>query len=131
MSEGKIPAELRYTKSHEWVRVEDDRVTVGITDHAQSELTDIVFVDLAAKGRSVEAGSTVLVLESVKTVADVYAPAPGTVEDVNPELKPHPELVNQDPYGKGWIFRLKLAGPFDPAKLLSADDYRTFLASGG
>ncbi|MGA9839771.1 MAG: glycine cleavage system protein GcvH [Thermoplasmata archaeon] len=129
MSEGKVPEELRYTKSHEWVRVEGDIATVGITDHAQSELTDIVFVDLAATGRSVAAGATVLVLESVKTVADVYAPAAGTVAEVNPELKPHPELVNQDPYGKGWIFRLRLSGALDPAGFLSADGYRAFLAS--
>ena len=129
MTEGVVPPELRYTKSHEWVRIEGDRATVGITDHAQSELTDIVFVDLAVTGKSVAAGATVLVLESVKTVADVYAPVAGTVAEVNAELKAHPELINQDPYGRGWIFRLKLAGPADPAQFLSADGYRAFLAS--
>jgi glycine cleavage system H protein len=131
MTEGKIPGELRYTKSHEWVRIEGSEATVGITDHAQSELTDIVFVDLSAKGKTVAAGATVLVLESVKTVADVYAPGAGTVADVNPDLKSHPELINQDPYGKGWIFRLHLAGAFDPAGSLSADEYRAFVAGGG
>ena len=130
MNEGKIPTELRYTKSHEWVRLEGDVATIGITDHAQSELTDIVFVDLSAQGKTVAAGATVLVLESVKTVADVYAPVAGTVTFVNVDLKAHPELVNQDPYGKGWIFRMKFSEPVDPATFLSADDYRAFVASG-
>jgi len=131
MSEGNIPDQLRYTKSHEWVRVEGDVATVGITDHAQSELTDIVFVDPAAQGKTVAAGGSVLVLESVKTVADVYAPGPGTVTEVNPELKGHPELVNQDPYGRGWLFRLRLSAPVAADALLTADAYRAFLASGG
>jgi glycine cleavage system H protein len=131
MTEGNIPDQLRYTKSHEWIRVEGDVATVGITDHAQSELTDIVFVDPAAQGKTVAAGGSVLVLESVKTVADVYAPGPGTVTEVNPELTGHPELVNQDPYGRGWIFRLKLSQPIAADVLLSADGYRAFLASGG
>jgi glycine cleavage system H protein len=131
MTEEKVPDDRQYTKSHEWVRIEGDRVTVGITDHAQSELTDIVFVDLGAQGKTVAAGVSVLVLESVKTVADVYAPGAGSVTDVNSELKPHPELINQDPYGRGWIFRMQLSAPIDPATLLSADAYRAFVASGG
>ena len=131
MTEGNIPDQLRNTKSHEWVRVEGDVATIVITDHAQSELTDIVFVDPAAQGKTVSAGGSVLVLESVKTVADVYAPGPGTVTEVNPELKGHPELVNQDPYGRGWIFRLKLAQPIAGEVLLTADAYRAFVASGG
>jgi glycine cleavage system H protein len=131
MTEGNIPDDRRYTKSHEWVRVEGDVATVGITDHAQSELTDIVFVDPAAQGKTVAAGGSVLVLESVKTVADVYAPGPGVVAEVNPELKGHPELVNQDPYGRGWLFRVKLSGPVDESGLLTADAYRAFVASGG
>ena len=131
MSEGTIPGELRYTKSHEWVRLEGDVMTVGVTDHAQSELTDIVYVDLNLKTKSVSAGATVLVLESVKTVADVYAPATGTVTDVNTELKPHPEYINRFPYAEGWIFRLKLAAPPEPGTLLSAEEYRAFVASGG
>ena len=130
MTDDKIPADRRYTKSHEWVRVEGDSATVGITDHAQSELTDIVFVDPAGEGKTVARGASVLVLESVKTVADVYAPAAGTVVQVNPDLKGHPELVNQDPYGRGWIFKLKLAEPVPEADLLDADGYRAFLASG-
>jgi glycine cleavage system H protein len=131
MSEGNVPADLRYTKSHEWVRVDGDVATVGITDHAQSELTDIVFVDPAAQGKTLTAGGSALVLESVKTVADVYAPGPGVVTEVNPELKAHPELVNQDPYGKGWLFRIKLSQPIADDALLSADAYRAFLATGG
>lgn len=130
MTEEKLPKELRYTKTHEWVRVEGPRATVGITDHAQSQLTDIVFVDLPSTGKVVAKGASVLVLESVKTVADVYAPGPGTVAEANTELKSHPELVNQDPYGRGWLFRLTLSAPIDDAELLSADGYAAHVASG-
>ena len=126
MTASKIPPELRYAKTHEWVRVEGQRATVGITDHAQSELTDIVFVDLPPVGKSVEVGKVVLSLESVKTVSDVYAPGAGRVVEVNGDLKAHPELVNQDPYGRGWLFRLELAGGVDPA-LLDADGYRRMI----
>lgn len=129
MTESKVPNELFYTKTHEWVRLEGDSATVGITDHAQSELTDIVFVDLPAEGKAVTKGGGVLVLESVKTVADVYAPSSGTVSAANGELKAHPELVNQDPYGKGWLYRLKLTGPLDPSELLSPDAYRAEIAA--
>jgi len=130
MSEEKVPNELRYTKSHEWVKVDGDVATVGVTDHAQAALTDIVFVDLPATGKAVAPGGSVLVLESVKTVADVYAPGSGTVTEANAELKAHPELVNQDPYGKGWLYRLKLSAPIAAGELMSADDYRAFVASG-
>jgi glycine cleavage system H protein len=130
MDAEKVPPELRYTKTHEWVRVEGDRVTVGITDHAQAQLTDIVFVDLPAVGKPVAAAGNVLVLESVKTVADVYAPGEGTVAEVNGDLKGQPGLVNQDPYGKGWLFRLHLTKPIDPTTLLDAAGYTTFVASG-
>ena len=128
--ESKVPEGLLYTKSHEWVRVEGDSATVGITDHAQAELTDIVFVDLPAEGKSVTKAGGVLTLESVKTVSDVYAPANGTVSAVNAELKGHPEYVNQDPYGKGWLFRMTLAGPIDPKELLDPAGYKAQLASG-
>jgi glycine cleavage system H protein len=130
MTEAKIPPELRYTKSHEWVRVEGDTLIVGITDHAQAELTDIVYVDLNLKSKEVKAGTTVLVLESVKTVADIYAPADGTVTAVNTELKPHPDFVNRYPYAEGWIFKLKPAGSFSVDSLLTAEQYRDFVASG-
>lgn len=129
MKESKVPEELRYAKSHEWVRVEGESATVGVTDHAQAELTDIVFVNLPAPGKTVAAGGVVLALESVKTVADVYAPMAGTVTEVNPDLKTHPELVNQDPYGRGWLFRLRVSGP-PAADLLDAAGYRAFVASG-
>ena len=129
MSETKVPDDRWYTKSHEWVRIDGDTATVGVTDHAQAELTDIVFVDLPAAGKAVAKGGSVLVLESVKTVADVYAPGTGTVVEANPELKSHPELVNQDPYGKGWLFRLKFSGPVDTHDLLNAEAYRAHLAA--
>jgi glycine cleavage system H protein len=130
MSEGTIPAELRYTKSHEWVRTDGDVLTVGITDHAQSELTDIVYVDLNLKSKSVAAGVVVLVLESVKTVADLFAPVGGEITEVNAELKPHPDYVNRFPYAEGWIFRMKPSGPVAPGALLTAEEYRAFLATG-
>jgi glycine cleavage system H protein len=129
MSEGNIPNDRRYTKSHEWVLTSDHEVTVGITDHAQSELTDIVFVDLPKVGAAVQAGRAVLVLESVKTVADVYAPVDGTVAAVNTDLKSHPELINQDPYGKGWLVRLTASGSVDPSRLLDAEGYRASLSA--
>jgi len=128
MSETKVPEGLRYAKSHEWVRVEGDTVTVGITDHAQAQLTDIVFADLPAAGKAAKGGTPVMVLESVKTVADIYAPGDGTVVDSNADLKSHPEYVNQDPYGKGWLYRFRLTGPLDPA-LLDPAGYRAFLAT--
>ena len=124
MSETKVPEDVRYTKTHEWVRVEGNVATVGITDFAQSQLTDIVYVDLPAAGKPVTKGGSVLVLESVKTVSDVYAPGDGTVESANTELKAHPELVNHDPYGKGWLYKLKLSGPIDASGLLTPAAYR-------
>lgn len=130
METSKIPAELRYTKTHEWVRVEGSTATVGITDHAQAQLTDIVFVDLPAVGKAVARGASALVLESVKTVADIYAPGDGAIAAVNGELKSHPELVNQDPYGRGWLVKVALAAPLDEAGLLSADAYRQQLERG-
>ena len=110
------------------MKVDGSTATVGVTDHAQAQLTDIVFVDLPAAGKAVTKGGSVLVLESVKTVADVYAPGTGTVAEANAELKAHPEYVNHDPYGKGWLY--KLAGAVDASELMSADQYRAFVASG-
>lgn len=129
MSGDAVPDDRRYTKSHEWVRVENGEVVLGITDHAQAELTDIVFVDLPAAGKAVAAGAPVLVLESVKTVADVYAPTSGTVVAVNAELAKHPELVNREPYGAGWLVRIKPTGAFDPSALLDAAGYRASIGS--
>ena len=129
MTASNVPEDRRYTREHEWVREEGAELIVGITDHAPGELTDIVFVDLPAVGRETKAGAGVLVLESVKTVADVYAPVDGTVSAVNDQLKSHPELVNQSPYGNGWLVRIHPAQPFDPAGFLDAAGYRATLAT--
>ena len=121
----KIPADLRYAKSHEWVRVAGEIVTVGITDHAQHELTDIVFVELPEIGRTLKAGETCAVVESVKTASDVYSPVSGEVIEINPALAKKPALVNDEPYDGGWFFKLRLSGPAEVSALLSADQYRT------
>jgi glycine cleavage system H protein len=127
---GTTPPELRYTKSHEWVRVEGAEAVVGITDHAQQQLTDIVFVDLPKLGAEAKAGASVLVLESVKTVADVYAPVTGAVVAVNDALKAHPDLVNRSPYGDGWLLRLRISAGADLPGTMSAAEYEAFAASG-
>lgn len=119
-----VPADLRYAKSHEWVRVESDTATVGITDHAQHELTDVVFVELPAVGRQVKAGEACAVVESVKTASDVYAPVSGEVVAVNDAVAGNPALVNSDPFGEGWFFKLKLGKPDELAALLNAAAYR-------
>ena len=122
----KIPADLKYAKTHEWVRLAGDLATVGITDHAQHELTDIVFVELPEKGRSVKAGEACAVVESVKTASDIYSPVAGQVVDVNPTAVKDPALVNSDPYGEGWLFRVKVSGP--EQGLLSAAEYQAQVA---
>jgi len=120
-----IPADLKYTKEHEWVRIEGDNATFGISDHAQEALGDIVFVELPEIGRTLDAGEAFAVVESVKAVSDVYAPAAGEVIEVNEALESEPELVNTDPYGNGWIARVRMSGEL--AELLSDDEYVTFL----
>ncbi|MCL4324712.1 MAG: glycine cleavage system protein GcvH [Candidatus Thermoplasmatota archaeon] len=122
----QVPEKLLYTASHEWVKVEGKTLTVGITDHAQAELTDIVFVELPKVGMKLEEGKVAGVLESVKTVADIFAPAAGTISSVNESLKTKPELVNKEPYGGGWIFTLEADQV--PATLLSADKYKSLTA---
>jgi len=117
------PAELRYTKSHEWVRVEGDVATVGITDHAQSELGDIVFVELPSPGRAVGLDESFGSVESVKTVSDLYAPVAGEVLEVNPKLGAQSELVNTDPYGDGWMVKIKLADASQVESLMDATTY--------
>ncbi len=119
-----VPADLRYAKSHEWVRVEGDTATVGITDHAQHELTDVVFVELPALGRQVKASEACAVVESVKTASDIYAPVSGEVVAVNDTAVTNPALVNSDPFGEGWFFKLKLSKPAEVAALLNAAAYR-------
>lgn len=119
-----VPEDLKYAASHEWVRVEGETATVGITDHAQHELTDVVFVELPAVGRELRAGEGCAVVESVKTASDVYAPLSGTVTAVNEALAANPGLVNSEPYGAGWFFRLRLTQPAELARLLDAAAYR-------
>ncbi len=119
-----VPRELRYTRSHEWVRREGDVATVGITDHAQDELGDVVFVELPEKGATFDAGDAFGTVESVKAVSDLYAPVGGEVVEVNEALEESPEKINEDPYGDGWIIKLR-AG--DEGDLLSAEEYEKFL----
>jgi glycine cleavage system H protein len=118
-----VPGDLRYAKSHEWVRVNGDTADVGISDHAQRELTDVVFVELPAVGRRLKAGESCAVVESVKTASDIYAPVSGEVVAANPQLAQHPELVNSAPYGDGWFFKIKLADPGELERLLSSENY--------
>ncbi len=120
-----IPEDLKYTEEHEWVRVLDgNRVEVGITDFAQAELSDIVYVELPEVGREVRRGEAVATLEAVKTVAEVYSPVSGKIVEVNTALEEAPERINQDPYGEGWIFRMEITGPDELANLLTPEQYR-------
>jgi glycine cleavage system H protein len=120
-----FPRELHYTDSHEWVRLEsDDTVVVGITDHAQHQLGDLVFVELPDMGLSVDQGDELSVVESVKTAADVYAPISGEVVEINKQLETRPELINEDPYGDGWICRIKLSDMDELDGLMDADAYQ-------
>jgi len=120
-----IPADLKYTKDHEWVRIDGDTAIFGITDHAQEALGDIVFVELPDIGRNVAAGEAYAVVESVKAVSDVYAPVSGEIAEVNEALEGEPELVNTDPYGAGWIVRVRIGD--GQVELLNDDEYTTFL----
>ena len=119
-----IPAELKYTKDHEWVKIEGDTAIVGITDFAQSELGDIVFVDVESVDEELNACEVFGSVEAVKTVSDLYLPISGKVIEFNEELESEPELVNTDPYGKGWIIKLKIANDADQSELLSAEQYQ-------
>jgi glycine cleavage system H protein len=121
-----VPNDLLYTKSHEWVRIEGDEATMGITHHAQDQLGEVVFVEMPDTEIDVAAGDELGSLESVKAVADFFAPVTGSVVDVNARLEDEPELVNTDPYGEGWLVKLGNAG--EPEGLLSPDDYEAFLA---
>jgi glycine cleavage system H protein len=127
-----VPGDLRYTRSHEWVRLlPDGSVEIGISDHAQAALGDLVFVEVPETGRDVAAGAALAVVESVKAASDVYSPISGEVLAGNDALAAQPELVNQDPYGQGWIARLKPASAADVAALLDAEQYAAQLASEG
>jgi glycine cleavage system H protein len=122
-----VPADLKYAKSHEWVRVEGDLATVGISDHAQHELTDVVFVEVPTKGRQLKAGDACAVVESVKTASDVYAPVSGEVVASNTAVVANPALVNSAPYGEGWFFRVRLANPAELNALLDAPAYQALI----
>jgi glycine cleavage system H protein len=123
----QFPEDLRYTESHEWVREEDQVAVMGITDYAQSQLKDIVYVEFPQKGSTLKKGESIGVVESVKTVADIYSPITGKVTDVNLSLKDHPQYVNQDPYGKGWIMKLEILQPEELKTLFSVKDYQNSL----
>ena len=122
-----VLSDLKYAKSHEWVRMEGNTAVVGITDHAQHELTDVVFVELPAKGRQVKAGESCAVVESVKTASDIYSPVAGEVVEVNEAVVKDPALVNTDPYKEGWFFKVKLAGDGGMGGLLDAEGYRKLI----
>ncbi|MGA3163740.1 MAG: glycine cleavage system protein GcvH [Verrucomicrobiota bacterium] len=120
----KIPSDLKYTKSHEWVRVSGDTATVGITDHAQHELTDIVFVELPDVGSNVKSGDACAVVESVKTASDICSPVSGEVLETNRSIVDDPASVNSEPYDSGWFFKIKLSNPAELNALLSPDKYK-------
>src|SRR5579872_2208085 len=113
-----VPSDLKYAKSHEWVRVSGDTATIGITDHAQHELTDVVFVELPQRGRNVKAGEACAVVESVKTASDIYSPVSGEIIEVNQAVVGDPALVNSEPYTGGWFYRIKLSNPAEVKDLL-------------
>jgi glycine cleavage system H protein len=121
------PAEFRYSKEHEWVRVEGNLATVGITDHAQKALGDIVFVELPKVGDAVEALKACGTVESVKAVSEIFSPVTGSVKEVNAALAETPELINQDPHGKAWMIKVALSSPAPVNELLTADQYEAFL----
>jgi glycine cleavage system H protein len=123
----KFPEDLRYTDTHEWVKEEGGQVTIGLTDYAQSQLKDIVYVDLPGVGSEFKKGDSIGVVESVKTVADVYSPVTGKVTDGNFILKDHPQFVNEDPYGKGWLVKMEIQDKEELKGLLSAKAYQGFL----
>jgi glycine cleavage system H protein len=124
----ELPGDLMYTREHEWLRREDDGgVTIGITDHAQSALGDLVYVELPEVGRELDVGGDMAVVESVKAASDVFAPISGTVVGVNEALGDDPEKINADPYGDGWIVKLQLGGEFDNGELLTPDAYQDLI----
>jgi len=119
-----VPQDLKYAKSHEWVRLQGQEATVGITDHAQHELTDVVFVELPALGKKVKAGETCAVVESVKTASDIYSPVSGEVTAVNKAVVDNPALVNTEPYTSGWFYKLRVSDGSEAGALMSPEQYR-------
>jgi glycine cleavage system H protein len=127
----KVPAELKYTKEHEWAKIDGDRARIGITAFAQEQLGDVVFVELPKVGAKVASMKTFGVVESVKAVSDLFAPLTGEVVEVNAELPKKPEVVNSDPYGAGWMIVIKMSSPAEAGTLLSAAQYEQLIAGGG
>ena len=123
-----IPAELMYTSDHEWIRIEGNIATIGITDFAQRELGDIVFVDISSVGKELRSGDIFGTVEAVKTVSDLFLPMSGTITEINPGLEANPEAVNTDPYGAGWMVKMTINQPDETASLLSADVYSSQVA---
>ena len=123
-----FPENLRYTKDHEWVKIDGDEATVGITDFAQRELGDIVYVEIESIGKELKAGEIFGTVEAVKTVSDLYLPLSGSVSEVNPNLNSNPEAVNSDPYGEGWMIKMKVSNPTELDGLLSSEAYQKLVA---
>lgn len=123
-----VPAELKYLPSHEWVRLDGDIATIGISDHAQEELTDIVFVELPALGKLTQAGDPAAVVESVKAASDIYSPVSGEVVEINPAVESDPSLVNTEPYDSGWLFKIRLSNPEEISALMDADSYEQHIS---
>ena len=123
-----FPKGVKYTKDHEWARVDGNVAVVGITDFAQDKLGSIVFVELPPPGKSVKKGETVVTVDSVKAVAEVYSPVSGQVEEVHESLKDTPEIINQDPYGQGWMVKMKLSNPAETGSLMTPEAYKAFVA---
>ena|SRR5438445_12069569 len=119
-----IPSDLKYAKSHEWARISGTEATVGITDHAQHELTDVVFIELPEPGKKVRAGEACAVVESVKTASDIYSPLSGEIKEINKAVVDNPALVNSEPYAGGWFYKLALSNPAELEQLLGPDQYR-------
>ena len=123
-----FPENLKYTKDHEWVSIEGDIATIGITDFAQHELGDIVYVEIETKGKTLAAEAVFGTVEAVKTVSDLFLPVSGTITEINPLLESEPEKVNNDPYGDGWMIKMKVDNPGDVSKLMDADAYQKVVA---
>ena len=122
-----VPDDLKYTAEHEWIRVEGDEVVVGVTDFAQGELGDVVFIEIETKDEILSRGDTFGTIEAVKTVSDLYMPLDGNVVEVNPALEDTPELVNSQPFGEGWMIRIKMSDPAQLEDLIPAEEYRTLI----
>src|SRR6056297_848408 len=122
-----VPGNLKYTKEHEWVKIEGDIATVGITDFAQGELGDVVFVEIETQGETMDSGETLGTIEAVKTVSDIFMPVSGEITEVNEKLEEKPEIVNSDPYGEGWMVKIRMSDASEADNLMSADDYKDLI----